>query len=100
MGKRRRRTENVGEENQYFKNGVGEEYEKEGNFIHPLNKDSRPTRVFDKISGVFSCTICDALILDKYSFQDHIYPDKHKENMKLVQVIAGPEERLFINRQG
>jgi len=62
------------------------------------SQNSRPTRVLDKISGVFNCTICDTIILDKYSLQDHIYSDKHKKSLKNVQVIAGFEERLFMNR--
>ena len=31
-------------------------------------------------------------------FKDHIYSDKHKKSLKNVQVIAGFEERLFMNR--
>lgn len=30
--------------------------------------------------------------------QDHIYSDKHKQGLKSVQVIAGFEERLYMNR--
>jgi len=62
------------------------------------NQESRPVRVFDRVSGVFTCTICDTLVLDKYSIQDHIYSDKHKKRMKQVQVIAGLKERLDMNR--
>jgi len=63
-----------------------------------INQDSRPVKVLDKVNGVFTCTICDVVILDRYSLQDHWYSAKHKQNMKLVQVIAGLEERKFMNR--
>ena len=60
--------------------------------------NARPVRVLDKINGVFTCTICDVLVMDRYSLQDHWYGNDHKKNMKLVQVIAGPEERLAMKR--
>ena len=63
-----------------------------------IDQDSKPVKVLDKINGVFTCTICDVVILDKYSLQDHWYSPKHKEKMKMVQIIAGPEERLAMNR--
>ena len=63
-----------------------------------INQDSKPIRVVDKINGVFTCTICDVVILDRYSLQDHWYSVKHKNNMKQVQVIAGLEERIAMNR--
>ena len=63
-----------------------------------ISQDSKPIKVVDKINGVFTCTICDMIILDRYSLQDHWYSIKHKQNMKQVQVIAGMEERLAMNR--
>eukprot|EP00092_Neocalanus_flemingeri_P007103 GFUD01007673.1.p1 GENE.GFUD01007673.1~~GFUD01007673.1.p1 ORF type:complete len:1388 (+),score=342.68 GFUD01007673.1:44-4207(+) len=63
-----------------------------------INQDSRPVKVLDRVNGVFTCTICDVVILDRYSLQDHWYAAKHKQNMKLVQVIAGLDERMFMNR--
>jgi len=63
-----------------------------------INQDSRPVKVLDKVNGVFTCTICDVVIFDRYSLQDHWYSVKHKQNMKLVQVIAGLDERIFMNR--
>ena len=63
-----------------------------------ISQDSKPIKVVDKVNGVFTCTICDTIILDRYSLQDHWYSSKHKQNMKQVQVIAGIEERLVMNR--
>ena len=63
-----------------------------------ISQDSKPIKVLDKVNGVFTCTICDTIILDRYSLQDHWYSSKHKQNMKQVQVIAGIEERLVMNR--
>ena len=63
-----------------------------------ISQDARPVKVLDKINGVFTCTICDVLVLDRYSLQDHWYSPEHKKSMKLVQVIAGLEERLAMNR--
>jgi len=63
-----------------------------------ISQDSKPVKVLDKINGVFTCTICDVVILDRFSLQDHWYSAKHKNSIKLVQVIAGPEERLAMNR--
>ena len=63
-----------------------------------ISQDSKPIKVVDKVNGVFTCTICDTIILDRYSLQDHWYSSKHKQNMKQVQVIAGIEERLAMNR--
>ena len=51
-----------------------------------INQDTRPKKVLDKVNGVFTCIICDVVILDRYSLQDHWYAAKHKQNMKLVQV--------------
>ena len=63
-----------------------------------ISQDAKPVKVLDKINGVFTCTICDVLVLDRYSLQDHWYSSQHKKCMELVQVIAGPEERLAMNR--
>jgi len=64
------------------------------------NQAAPPKRILaaNKNSNVFTCTLCDALILDRYNLQDHIYSVKHKTKMKSVQVIAGPQERLFLKR--
>ena len=51
-----------------------------------INQDSRPKKVLDKVNGVFTCKLCDVVILDRYSLQDHWYAARHKQNMKLVQV--------------
>ena len=63
-----------------------------------ISQDSKPVKVLDKVNGVFTCTICDVVTLDRFSVQDHWYSAKHKQNMKQVQVIAGLEERLLMNR--
>ena len=63
-----------------------------------ISQDSKPVKVLDKVNGVFTCTICDVVILDKYSLQDHWYSATHKTSMKMVQVIAGPQERLVMSR--
>ena len=51
-----------------------------------LDQNCRPTKVLDKVNGVHTCTICDEMLLDKFSLQDHWYGKKHKQNMRLVQV--------------
>ena len=63
-----------------------------------ISQDSKPIKVIDKVNGVYTCTICDVVILDRYSLQDHWYSAKHKQSMTQVQVIAGLEERLAMNR--
>jgi len=63
-----------------------------------ISQDSIPIKVVDRVNGVYTCTICDVVILDRYSLQDHWYSSKHKQSMTQVQVIAGLEERLAMNR--
>jgi len=63
-----------------------------------LDQNCKPAMVLKKVNGVFTCTICDQIILDKFTLQDHWYGKKHKQNMRLVQVIAGLPERLHMNR--
>ena len=63
-----------------------------------LDQNCKPAKVLEKVNGVFTCTICDQVILCKFSLQDHWYAKKHKQNMRMVQVIAGLPERLFMNR--
>ena len=64
-----------------------------------INQDSRPVKVLDKVNGVFTCTICDVVILDRYSLQDHWYSAKHKQNMKLVQVTRNHTLKLSYSFQ-
>lgn len=45
--------------------------DKELNMRVGASQESRPVKVLDKVNGVFSCFICDVVVLDKYSCQDH-----------------------------
>ena len=72
--------------------------DKELNMRVGTSQSIRPVKVLDRVNGVFTCFICDVVVLDKYSCQDHWYSAKHKDTMAQVQVIAGPEERLAMGR--
>ena len=72
--------------------------DKELNVRVGLSQSSRPVKVLDRVNGVFTCAICDVVVLDKYACQDHWYSAQHKETMAKLQAIAGPEERVAMGR--
>ena len=53
-----------------------------------INQDCKPVRVLDRVNGVFTCTVCDKVVLDRYSLQDHWYSAQHKDRLRLVQVSS------------
>ena len=72
--------------------------DKELNVRVGLSQSSRPVKVLDRVNGVFTCAICDVVVLDKYACQDHWYSAQHKGTMAKLQAIAGPDERVAMNR--
>jgi len=72
--------------------------DKELNVRVGLSQSSRPVKVLDRVNGVFTCAICDVVVLDKYACQDHWYSAQHKSTMAKLQAIAGPDERVAMGR--
>ena len=72
--------------------------DKELNVRVGVSQSSRPVKVLDRVNGVFTCAICDVVVLDKYACQDHWYSAQHKGTMAKLQAIAGPDERVAMGR--
>jgi hypothetical protein len=96
------RTLTVEERHPYFSSGKLKTpfglKDKELNMRVGASQATKPVKVLDRVNGVFTCAICDVVVLDKYTCQDHWYSAQHKATMAQVQVIAGPEERLAMGR--